>query len=245
MHITLTQAQQTLKPWFKETDRGLELTDPQTKPPLKAYEVQALKLRGEEAGWQIKVGDLAANLRRHYPQAYQQVFEMCGLAGYHRSMTTIEGWASACRSVPHNVRNGLSISYLQVVAPVTDPLDQRDLLNDAKERGMSVASFRTHVATFRGITETPETPPWEERDGKLFETEREAYELEVRLQDALKQAQEATGRAERAEMVLDTLRGRIEALVEMKPTDLMVNIHLVVRTLRDVLAALAQLSSHS
>ena len=244
MHPTLTQSQQTLRPWFKETDRGLELTDPDTMPPLKAYEAQALKLRGEEVGWQIKVGDLAANLRRHYLKDYRQVMEICNLAGYHRSMTTIEGWASACRSVPHNIRNGLSISYLQVVAPVTDPLDQRKLLNDALEKKMSVASFRTHVAAFRNIVETPETPPWEERDGKLFETEREAYELEIRLQDALKQAQEATGRAQRAEDVLFSLRSRIEALVEMKPTDLMQNINLVVRTLREVLEALSGLSPH-
>ncbi len=241
----LTQVQDTLRPWFKETDRGLELTDPQAKPPLKAYEAQALKLRGEEVGWQIKVGDLAANLRRDYPQAYQQVLEMCGLAGYHRSLATVESWASACRSVPHGSRNGLSISFLQVVAPVTDVLDQRDLLNYAKKQGMSVASFRAHVAIFRNISEEPETPPWEERDHKLFETEREVYDLEVRLQDALRQAQEATGRAERAETVLDTLRSRIEALVDMKPTDLMQNINLVVRTLREVLEALTGLSPHS
>ena len=61
-------------------------------------------------------------------------------------------------------------------------------------------------------------------------------------QDALKQAQEATGRAQRAEDVLFSLRDRIEALVDMKPTDLMQNIALVVRTLREVLEALAGLS---
>ena len=75
-----------------------------------------------------------------------------------------------------------------------------------------------------------------------FETEKEAYELEVKLQEALKQAQEATERARRLETTLDTLRSRIEALVEMKPTDLMQNINLVVRTLKEVLEALTQLS---
>lgn len=238
----LTQAQATLRPWFKETNRGLELTDLDTKPPLKAYETQALKLRGEEVGWQIKVGDLAANLHRDYRQDYQQVFEMCGLAGYHRSLTTIESWASACRSVPHGSRNGLSISYLQVVAPVTDPLDQRDLLKDALEQKMNVASFRAHVAAFRNIIETPEMPPWEERDGKLFEVEKEAYTLEIALQEERAARQRAEQQLENTKSALVTLRSRLEALVKMKPTDLMVNIGQVVEVLKEALEALSRLS---
>ncbi len=240
----LTQAQATLRPWFKRTDRGLELTDPNTKPPLKAYEAQALELRGEEVGWQIAAGDLAANLHRDYPQSYQMVMEKCGLAGYHRSMATIESWASACRSVPHGSRNGLSISYLQAVAPVTDPLDQRDLLKDALEQNMSVATFRTHVATFRNIVETPETPPWEERDGKLFDAEKEAYELEVALQEERAARQRAEQQLESTKYTLIALRSRLEALVRMKPTDLMVNIGQVIEVLREALEALSGLTPH-
>ena len=237
-----TVTQIILNNYFTESEQGLELTDPTETPPLKAYEAQALKLRGEEVGWQIKVGDLAVLLRHHYPDAYQQVMEMCGLAGFHRSWLTIESWASACRSVPIGSRNGLPISYLRVVAPVKDPLDQKDLLNYALKNGLNVAALREHVSRLSGQDIPEEPPPWEERNNRLFETEKEAYELEVRLQDALRQAQEATERARRAEATLDTLRGRIEALVAMKPTDLMQNINRVVTVLREVLEALSRLS---
>ncbi len=171
---------------------------------------------------------------------------MCGLAGFHRSIKTIESWASACRSVPIGQRNGLPISYLQVVAPILDPLDQKELLDYALEQkakgNYSVEAFRHHVAYLRNVPLTQEIPPWEERDNRLFEIEREAYELEIALQEERNARKKAESEVTNARSALVGLRSRLEAFVKMKPTDLMINIVQVAELLREALDAITRLT---
>ena len=218
----------TLSFWFKEHPYGLTLCNPEDKPPLKAFEAQGWQLRTDQDTWRYRVGDWAVLLARHYGlTAYEKIAGMTNLA----APETIERWASICRRVPLEVRNGLSISFAEVVSPIEDPLDQKELLAYAKEKGLHLREFEEHVAMWRGLPSQPTKPT---REDRVYELEREAHELEVSLQ-------EERVAHNRTKATIRQLRGRIEALLGMKPTDLMVNIGQVVQVLREVLEALAKL----
>jgi len=237
-----TVTQIILNNYFTETERGLELADPIHPPSLKAFETMGLDLSKRLDKVHFKLGDWAVFLARHHGHtAYEAVAVKVGL-----SPQTIETqWAYTCRHVPLQARNDLSIYYHREVVSVKDTIDQRDLLDYAKKNKLNIQQFREHIARFLGkpIPPPPVSNPLggTERD-LAFELTEQIHGLENEVQLALKQAQEATERARRAEATLDTLRGRIEALVAMKPTDLMQNIGRVVTVLREVLEALSRLS---
>ena len=224
-----------LATYFYKHPYGLALRNPTLRPPLDAFEAQAWDLKADQDIWRYRAGDLAVLLAKCYGLlAYEKIAGMTNLA----APETIERWASICRRVPLEVRNGLSISFAEAVAPIGDPIDQRELLAYAKEKGLHLRQFEEHVTLWRGL---PTQPAPQGREDKIYELEREAHDLEVKYQEERVARVRAEARADRAEGTMAQLRGRVEALLGMKPTELMVNISQVVQVLKEVLEALGKL----
>lgn len=197
----ITSASQTpeqiLANWFAFTETGMSQLDPVEKPPEPILELAGLYLRCKQDELKAWLGDWAVIVARHYGVAgYEKMVAVCGL---DVAPGTMEDYAYVCRRVTEPARLSIvSFSHWRCVASLTNPAEQRNLLQYAADNNLSVHKFRKYLKSYFGVESPEEALP----SDRTFELSRELYDLEINLQETETARDEAMKRAERAESAL-------------------------------------------